>query len=110
MAITPGMYRPDSYTGLRSHSATAPGTLAVFAAVESVLLHCAVYLPEKVKRSNREAARQFTEMFSMLDSTTVVLFTTEAEARAAKTSFKEFSGQCLNIDSAGKSAKGFSRR
>jgi hypothetical protein len=63
---------------------------------------------EKVKRSNREAARLFTEMFSMLGSTTVVLFTTEAEARAAKTSFKGFSGQCLSIDSAGKSAKGFS--
>lgn len=63
---------------------------------------------EKVKRSNREAARLFTEMFSMLGSTTVVLFTTEAEARAAKTSFKGFAGQCLSIDSAGKSAKGFS--
>ena len=63
---------------------------------------------EKVKRSNREAARLFTEMFSMLSSTTCVLFTTEAEARAAKTAFKGFSGQCLSIDSAGKSAKGFS--
>ena len=63
---------------------------------------------EKIKRSNREAARLFTEMFSMLGSTTCVLFTTEAEARAAKSSFKGFSGQCISIDSAGKSAKGFS--
>jgi hypothetical protein len=64
---------------------------------------------EKIKRSNMDAARLFTEMFSMLSSSTVALFTTEADARAAKTAFgRGFRGQCLSIDSAGKSAKGFS--
>ena len=64
---------------------------------------------EKVKRSNREAARLFTEMFSMLSSTTVCMFTTEAEARNAKTAFGgAFRGQCLSIDGGGKGAKGFS--
>jgi hypothetical protein len=64
---------------------------------------------EKVKRSNREAARLFTEMFSMLSSTTVCMFTTEGEARNAKTSYGgAFRGQCLSIDGGGKGTKGFS--
>ena len=64
---------------------------------------------EKVKRSNREAARLFTEMFSMLSSTTVCMFTTQNEARNAKASFGgAFRGQCLSIDGGAKGAKGFS--
>ena len=39
---------------------------------------------DQIKRSNRESARLFTEMFSSLSSTTAVLFPTETEASTAR--------------------------
>jgi hypothetical protein len=65
---------------------------------------------QKIKQSNREAARLFTEMFSMLSSTTVCVFPSEAEASAARNLYgAAFRGQCLSIDSAGKGAKGMGK-
>ena len=48
-ALRPSVYLPDSSTGLSTNSASAAGADAVFAAVESLLVHCAVLLPEKVQ-------------------------------------------------------------
>jgi Domain of unknown function (DUF1995) len=54
---------------------------------------------DKVKRSNREAARLFTEMFSMLGTTSVVLFPSESEASTARSIWTNtFKGQVLSID------------
>jgi hypothetical protein len=44
---------------------------------------------DRVRKSNREAARLFTEMFSQLGSTTVALFPTEDDATVAR---KEWAG------------------
>jgi len=64
---------------------------------------------EKIKKSNREAARLFTEMFAALQTTTVVMFPTELEAMEARSGWTQFKGQCLSFDSPTKSAKGFSK-
>lgn len=54
---------------------------------------------DRIKRSNREAARLFTEMFSILSSTTIVLFPTESEASTARNLWgSKFKGQVLSID------------
>jgi len=65
---------------------------------------------EKIKKSNREAARLFTEMFSVLSTTTVVLFPTELEASEARIAWgQSFKGQVLSFDAPTKSAKGYSK-
>jgi len=64
---------------------------------------------EKMKKSNREAARLFTEMFAALQTTTVVMFPTELEAMEARGAWTQFRGQCLSFESPTKSAKGFSK-
>lgn len=64
---------------------------------------------EKIKKSNREAARLFTEMFSMLQTTTVVLFPTELEALEARSAWSSFKGQVLSLEASSKPAKGYSK-
>ena len=54
---------------------------------------------DALERSNREAARLITEMFSIIASTTVVLFPTEAEAAVARNLWgSKFKGGVLAID------------
>ena len=61
---------------------------------------------DRIKKSNREAARLFTEMFKIIASTTVCMFPTEEEASMARNIWgSTFSGQVLSIDSAS-NAKG----
>lgn len=51
---------------------------------------------DQVRRSSREAARLFTEMFSVLGSTTVVQFPTDSEASSARSSWGgKFKGTVL---------------
>lgn len=64
---------------------------------------------EKIRKSNREAARLFIEMFAVLSSTTVVLFPSEIEAIEARNSWQSFKGQCLSMDAPTKSAKGYGK-
>ena len=65
---------------------------------------------EKTKKSNREAARLFIEMFSVLSSTTVVMFPTEIEAEEARNSWaSSFRGLVTSLDTPSKSAKGYSK-
>lgn len=54
---------------------------------------------DRIGRSNREAARLITEMFSVLGDSTVVLFPSEAEAATARNLWsKSFRGKVLSID------------
>ena len=54
---------------------------------------------EKIKRSNREAARLVAEMFSVLSSTAIALFPSEAEASEARIKWgNTFKGQVYSID------------
>ena len=63
---------------------------------------------DRVKKSNREAARLFGEMFSALSSNLVVLFPSEEEAFDARTIWGIlFRGQVLSIDAP--SAKGYGK-
>eukprot|EP01031_Cornospumella_fuschlensis_P043288 gene43288-52910_t len=53
---------------------------------------------ERTKRSNRESARLFTEMFSVLSTTTTVQFPTESEAAVARSVWgSKFKGQVLGV-------------
>jgi hypothetical protein len=54
---------------------------------------------ELVNKANRESARLFTDMFSSISSTTVVLFPTESEASFARNLWGAlFRGKVLSID------------
>lgn len=54
---------------------------------------------DRIGRSNREAARLITEMFSVLGDSTVVLFPSEAEAAKARNLWSNtFRGKVLSID------------
>ena len=54
---------------------------------------------DKVKSSNREAARLLTEMFAIIGPTTTVLFPSESEASTARSIWGgKFKGQTLSID------------
>jgi len=65
---------------------------------------------ERTKKSNREAARMFIEMFSALSSSTVVMFPTEIEAEEARNSWaSSFRGLVTSLDTPSKSAKGYSK-
>jgi hypothetical protein len=56
-------------------------------------------LVEQIKKSNRESARLFTEMFSSISSTTTVLFPTESEASLARNIWgTTFRGKVLSIE------------
>jgi len=56
---------------------------------------------DRIKKSNREAARLFTEMFKIIASTTVCMFPTEDEASIARNIWgSTFGGQVLAIDAA----------
>ena len=62
------------------------------------------------KKSNREAARLFGEMFQPLSSNLVVMFSTEAEAENARKSWGVvFRGDVLCIDAPNKDAKGYGK-
>ena len=53
----------------------------------------------KVKKSNREAARLVAEMFSVLSSTSIAIFPSEAEASDARMKWgSTFKGQVYSID------------
>ena len=62
-------------------------------------------MPDKIKKSNREAARLFTDMFSSISSTVTVLFPSEGEASTARSLWTGgakgalFRGKVLSIDS-----------
>ena len=63
-----------------------------------------------IKKSNREAARLFGEMFQPLSSNLVVMFSTEAEAETARKSWGVvFRGDVLCIDAPNKEAKGYGK-
>ena len=54
---------------------------------------------DRIKKSNREAARLFTEMFKIIASSTVCMFPTEDEASLARNIWgSTFGGQVLAID------------
>ena len=56
---------------------------------------------DRIKKSNREAARLFTEMFKIIAPTTVCMFPSEDEASMARNIWgSTFSGQVLSIDAA----------
>ena len=62
---------------------------------------------DKIKRSNREAARLITEMFSILSSSTVVLFPSEDEAFAARNIWgPTFRGKTISMDVSNKAGFG----
>lgn len=65
---------------------------------------------ERTKKSNREAARLFVEMFSALQSTTCVLFPTELEATEVRSNpaWRTFKGACLSME-AGKDKAGYGK-
>lgn len=65
---------------------------------------------ERTKKSNREAARLFVEMFSALQSTTCVLFPTELEAAEVRSNpaWRTFKGACLSME-AGKDKAGYGK-
>ena len=63
---------------------------------------------DRVRRSNREAARLVAEMFSSISSTTVALFPSEAEANDARIKWgPTYRGQVFSIDAPG--AKGYGK-
>ena len=63
-----------------------------------------------IKKSNREIARLFGEMFQPLSSNLVVMFSTEAEAETAKKTWGVvFRGDVLCIDAPNKDAKGYGK-
>lgn len=65
-------------------------------------------LAEKVTKSNREAARLFTEMFSSISSTSAVLFSSENEAFVARNKWgATFRGQVISFES--KTGKGYGK-
>lgn len=54
---------------------------------------------DKVKKSNREAARLVAEMFSVLSSTSIAIFPSESEASDARIKWgSTFKGQVFSID------------
>jgi len=65
-------------------------------------------MSDKIKRSNREAARLFTDMFAQIQSTSVVLFPSEEEAADARNGWPTYRGQCLSID-VDKTKKGYGK-
>lgn len=70
-------------------------------------------MPDKIKKSNREAARLFTDMFSSISSTITVLFPSENEASTARSLWSGnnkgalYRGKVLSIDSP--APKGYSK-
>ena len=57
---------------------------------------------DKIRRSNREAARLVAEMFAVISAQTVALFPSEGEAADARVKWgASFRGQCYAVDSTG---------
>lgn len=62
---------------------------------------------DRILKSNREAARLFTEMFSIMQTTTTVAFPTESAAMDARNAWSaQFRGTVVSIDTPGQKGYG----